>query len=300
MAHDPADRMTDRQVAEVIRHLEHAEESHRRWLRTLHGGLVCGHGFGPEVLDADAHRRCRFGQWYYLDDGTLLRDHPEYLALEVLHRVMHDSAREVARAHQTGQQVPDALYDMFMDRQELFAESVLTLRDRLREYLFSFDTLTGVMTREPFLSLLAAQMERSRRGGEPAVLAMLDLDHFKRVNDTYGHLVGDRVLGELGQFLSRNLRRYDLICRYGGEEFLACLPGVLLAEARAILDRLRQDLAGHDIPVDGSALRVTASVGLAALLPDQDSDVSIGHADEALYAAKAAGRNRVICYPELD
>lgn len=298
MGLDPANRLTDSQLSEVIRHLETADENHRQWLRALHGALLCGGSFGPEVLDPQAHRHCRFGQWYYGNDLALLQDRSDYQALEAQHRLMHDSARHMVRQQQGGTTIPDWMYREFMDRQELFSSSLLALRDHLREYLFSFDTLTGVMTREPFMAQLAAQMERGRRSGEAAVVALLDVDHFKGINDSYGHLVGDRVLGELGQFLLRRLRRYDLLCRYGGEEFLLCLPGASVAEAVPVMDRLRAELAELEMGIDGgSTIQITASIGLAALLPDQGSEVSIANADQALYAAKAAGRNRVVSYP---
>lgn len=301
MGRDPANRLTDSQLAEVIRHLETADDNHRRWLRNLHSGLLCGGDFGPEVVDPAAHRHCRFGQWYYGNDLTLLQDHPEYQALEAQHRLMHDCARDVVGQHLDGTTIPAALYRQFVDRQEQFSRSLLGLRDHLREYLFSFDTLTGVMTREPFLAQLDAQMERSRRTGEPAVVVMLDVDHFKGINDTFGHPVGDRVLGELGQFLARSVRRYDLLCRYGGEEFLMCLPGVSVEEALPIMNRLREELAALEIPIDGEAgIQVTASLGLAPLRPDQDRKQAIANADRALYAAKAAGRNRVVTYPVAD
>jgi diguanylate cyclase (GGDEF)-like protein len=300
MPEGPDNRLSDIEIAEVIRHLDAAEENHRRWLRGVHGGLVCNRALGPDVLDQNAHRNCRFGQWYYHNDVGLLQRHPEYLALEVLHRAMHDSAREIVLRNNACEPVAGRDYDLFLDRQELFAETLRGLRDRLREFLFSFDALTGVMTREPFMTQLAAEMERSRRSGDPAVVALLDLDHFKQVNDKHGHLTGDRVLRDVGQFLFRNLRRYDLFCRYGGEEFLACLPQVRLDEAARIMDRLRAELAEHDIPLDGGrSLRVTVSVGLAELAVDSDMEGSIERADQALYAAKEAGRNRVMSHPQF-
>jgi len=295
MSQAPAARLTDTQIAEVIGHLERAEENHRRWLRRLHRSLVCGGTFSQDVLDEQAHQQCLFGQWYYNNDLAMLRGHPEYLGLEVLHRTMHDRARAIAVQMMAGQDVAEHSYDGFMDHQQQFSELLLQLRDRLHEFLYSFDTLTGVMTREPFLNLLEAEAERCRRSGDLAVVALIDADHFKAVNDNFGHLVGDRVLRAIGQFLLRLLRRYDLLCRYGGEEFMVCLPGVGEDEAVTILDRLRRQLAEHDIDIDdGRVVRVTISVGLAALSPAQPIKHSIGLADSALYNAKAAGRNRVM------
>jgi diguanylate cyclase (GGDEF)-like protein len=291
--------LTDSQLAEVVRHLDAADANHRRWLQRLHGSVICQRPFGMDVLDAEAHRHCRFGQWYYQNDANLLGEHPEYAALETLHRHMHDSAREIAHVAQRGELVPTALYDQFVDRQQLFSEALRNLRDSVQEFLYSFDALTGLMTRAPFMELLAGEAERARRSGEPVSVALLDIDHFKRVNDQHGHLVGDRVLRAVGQFLFHNLRRYDLLCRFGGEEFLACLPRTDVGEAIGIMDRLREELAAQDVGTEEiGELRVTISVGVAVLDPEDALAQSINRADEALYAAKGAGRNRVLLYEQ--
>jgi diguanylate cyclase (GGDEF)-like protein len=203
----------------------------------------------------------------------------------------------MARIAERGEIVPGVLYDEFVDRQQLFSEALRNLRDTVQEFLYSFDALTGLMTREPFMRLLAGEAERSRRAGTSVCVALLDIDHFKRVNDQHGHLVGDRVLHAVAQFLLQHLRRYDLLCRFGGEEFLACLPGTEVAEAMVIMDRLRQDLAVVDVGNEESGpLHVTISMGVAALHAEAPLASSIDHADEALYQAKDSGRNQVRAY----
>jgi diguanylate cyclase (GGDEF)-like protein len=290
-------KLTDAQLAEVVRHLDAADASHRAWLQRLHGSLICGRPFSTDVLDEQAHRHCRFGQWYYNNNTVLLDEHPEYAALDTLHRHMHDSARRIAGVVERGERVTGALYDEFVDRQQLFSEALRNLRDAVQEFLYSFDALTGLMTREPFMRLLAGEAERSRRSREPVSLALLDIDHFKRVNDRHGHLAGDNVLRTVGQFLFQHLRRYDLLCRFGGEEFLACLPSTAMEEAVAIMDRLRKELAVLDVGnSDTGVLHLTVSVGVAALDPDMVLSKSIDHADEALYQAKGAGRDQVRVY----
>ena len=126
---------------------------------------------------------------------------------------------------------------------------------------------------------------------------MMDLDRFKTVNDTYGHAAGDRVLAGFARYITAHLRPYDKISRYGGEEFLLCLTDTDLETAQAIIDRLREELAS--LPFDGNgkgSFHVTASFGLVALDPDQPVERSIERSDQALYAAKANGRDRAVAW----
>jgi diguanylate cyclase (GGDEF)-like protein len=129
---------------------------------------------------------------------------------------------------------------------------------------------------------------------------MVDLDRFKEINDRFGHAAGDAVLEAVSSFLVANLRRYDQVCRYGGEEFVLMLPDTDPAEAVPIVDRLRRGLAELSIVLDdGTPLAITASFGIAPLAADEAVADSIAHADEAMYAAKRAGRNQVCVWQAL-
>jgi two-component system, cell cycle response regulator len=144
---------------------------------------------------------------------------------------------------------------------------------------------------------LAAEMDRARRYEHSLALLMIDLDHFKSVNDTYGHLVGDDVLREVGQFLLRDVRTVDIVARYGGEEFVIVLPEQGEEGAVAIAERLRQRIAEAPLvrTADGDGLHLTVSIGVA-IFPSLDvaaADDLLASADEALYRAKANGRNLV-------
>ena len=126
-------------------------------------------------------------------------------------------------------------------------------------------------------------------------MALLDVDHFKRINDDYGHDSGDRVLRTLGALLARHTRAADCVGRYGGEEFLLVMPNTTLAQARDMLDRLRGDIeATHWAGVFEGATGVTATIGIAACGAAVSAESAIRQADGALYAGKAAGRNRVV------
>jgi diguanylate cyclase (GGDEF)-like protein len=136
------------------------------------------------------------------------------------------------------------------------------------------------------------ELRRSRRSQMPVSLLMFDLDHFKSVNDTYGHLCGDAVLAAVGQRMNAVLRGSDLKCRYGGEEFLVLLPDTPLAGASRVADTLRRELEQHPVRWHGESIPVTASFGVTAITPGEvDANAIIGRADAALYRAKEAGRN---------
>jgi two-component system cell cycle response regulator len=158
------------------------------------------------------------------------------------------------------------------------------------------DALTGLLNRATVLEALSKEISRSERSGKPLALAMIDLDHFKNVNDTYGHQAGDIVLREAARRMVNILRTYDQIGRYGGEEFLAVLPDCDLVCAASAAERLRSGLAAQPVVVvESQSLTVTASLGIFSTseLPNASVDELIRVADAALYRAKHQGRNRV-------
>ncbi|MES2919845.1 MAG: GGDEF domain-containing protein [Pseudomonadota bacterium] len=167
--------------------------------------------------------------------------------------------------------------------------------ETIRE-LGSTDMLTGLHNRRSIMSLLEKEVARSRRDGQPLSVVLLDLDHFKRINDTWGHPTGDRVLQRSAHVLRESLRQHDAVGRYGGEEFMLLLPGTALDGARILLERCREQVADSIVDADtGEAVRLSASFGLACNegRSELDAEDLIRLADEALYRAKAGGRNRV-------
>ena len=160
--------------------------------------------------------------------------------------------------------------------------------------LATTDSLTQCMNRRHFMEVLTAEMARSRRYGTKLSVIMFDLDHFKSVNDTYGHLAGDAVLKDTVGTCSGLLRTTDTIGRYGGEEFVFCLPGTDLEGAAALAERLRADIERNAVPAgDGRKIRITATFGVAEMLGEATPEALLGRADIALYRAKDEGRNRV-------
>jgi diguanylate cyclase (GGDEF)-like protein len=157
------------------------------------------------------------------------------------------------------------------------------------------DSLTGLANRRHFMDLAEMELSRSLRYGSPIAVMMIDVDHFKRINDTYGHSTGDVVLQQLADLFRSELRRIDTIGRLGGEEFAVLLPQSDSAHALEVAERLRQTIADTGVALEqGLPLHFTVSIGLAALPgPATNIDTLLSQADDALYQAKRAGRNRV-------
>ena len=152
------------------------------------------------------------------------------------------------------------------------------------------DPLTGISNRLKFGETLKAEISRSRRYTLPLSLIMFDIDHFKGINDTYGHLTGDKVLVGIVELVSKNVRVNDLFARWGGEEFMIMVTNSALDHARILAEKLRLMIEQHHSP---EGIRVTCSFGVAQLLHDESEDRFIQRVDDALYLAKARGRNRL-------
>lgn len=174
------------------------------------------------------------------------------------------------------------------------ANSELREANRILEKLAASDSLTELANRRNFFEQADAEVQRAHRYGHPLALQMLDLDHFKSINDHFGHAAGDEVLRRIAGVLRANLRHNDLAARIGGEEFVILLPETQLADAAQHAERLRKAIAGLRIPFEQSMLSVTVSIGVAALDTGELSpEPMLMRADSGLYRAKQDGRNRV-------
>jgi len=170
-------------------------------------------------------------------------------------------------------------------------ESLRKHHDEL-ERLSTTDTLTGLSNRRHLMNFLAQEMERAKRADRPFSILMLDVDHFKKYNDTHGHQAGDEVLARIGTVLRNSIRPYDCAARYGGEEFLVMLSGSSLGPARESAERIRKQVQAEQFDAES----VTISIGVAEYPSHGDTAKAvIGQADAALYEAKRAGRDRVVC-----
>lgn len=162
------------------------------------------------------------------------------------------------------------------------------------ELLASLDTLSGLLNRRTLFQRIDVEIERSLRLGLPLTGIMIDIDHFKRVNDNHGHQCGDMIIREIGVKLTKTLRKYDYAGRYGGEEFYVIFSNTNCDTARAIADRFRRDMEETPFVCNTERFQVTVSVGIAQYNPGETPDKWIARADGAMYRAKQMGRNRVI------
>jgi diguanylate cyclase (GGDEF)-like protein len=182
--------------------------------------------------------------------------------------------------------------DRLVDLVRLRAERARSLRA-----VMETDSLTGLLNHARFKERLGLELERARRHGTVLSLVLLDLDHFKSVNDSFGHLVGDRVIRGLARSLQKRLRRTDVIGRYGGEEFAALLPNTPPEGALVTMDRIRERFAAASFDMENTTFSVSFSAGIAGSHAGSEPEAMISAADAALYAAKRAGRNRVMLAP---
>jgi diguanylate cyclase (GGDEF)-like protein len=184
---------------------------------------------------------------------------------------------------------------LWLNNRALEREIDERLRERVElEKLATTDPLTGLYNRKHFFTLGEYEFEKARENETPLSLIMLDIDHFKLVNDQFGHATGDQALIEVARLLSGNARKGDVCCRYGGEEFILLLPNTELVRGQEVAERVRQVVAATSFQIASDDIRITASLGVAqADRTDSDLIAVLARADQALYRAKAVGRNQI-------
>lgn len=218
--------------------------------------------------------------------------------------------RDEAHAEITVGEEPQSYYDLrispLFDRRRQMVGRLVVWRDITAlkqaqielQKLAATDELTHAYNRRQFLELGETEIRRAIRFEHPLALALLDIDHFKLVNDTYGHPIGDEVLIALVQICRAHIREVDLFARLGGEEFVLLLPETELAQAMQVAERLRAAIAATPIETCAGSITITVSLGVVTLLADDTTlAMLLGRVDRALYAAKQLGRNRVIAWP---
>jgi diguanylate cyclase (GGDEF)-like protein len=279
----------------IVRLLDKALDNHDDWLKTLHQSLICSEPHAnKEDMQDDAHHHCKFGQWFYNEAPDEISSTGLYEKIGELHLEMHNHARELLRKKQANEVIETTLYEKFINEALVFKLEVRNLQFDLLNQVCAVDELTGAWNRHTMYYKLVQEQERAIRKGHDLHICMLDIDHFKPINDNHGHLAGDVVLKEFTIFCTDSLRKYDSFFRYGGEEFLCCMPDLSMEEAKSAVDRLREDLSDLKIRLpSGEEIGVTASFGLVQVGLDKGIEESIQNADHALLNAKADGRNRV-------
>lgn len=270
--------------------LDQALYNHQQWFNAFIRTLICKLPPDQRDLSPDAHKECRFGQWCMSETVKDLAEHQGFKSLKDAHQRMHQLAKALLETINAGTNVSPTEYDLFSNALDSLRLELATLKRELETFLNDRDPLTGAINRVNMLMLLREQQEISKREHQSSYIAMIDLDNFKKINELHGHPVGDTVLSETAHYLVQHSRPTDKMFRYGGEEFLICLINIESNNAFVLTESIRKGLADTDLNTDPK-IRMTASFGLTLLDPYSPVEQSIERADNALLAAKSAGKN---------
>lgn len=289
---DPSDHR--RRNETIVAAIERAETEIHDRLARFHRSAIAKVRPDEDLLGLGAHGRSEFGRWYLDRKDRAPLNQPAFEALVSLHEALLNHIALLAERAWKAPKVPAEEYDILLEKVRAFDDTADRLTRAFRAAISDIDPLTGTQTRQVMLRELKREMQRGRRSGQPGCIALADIDHFKSINDSHGHSVGDRVLAVVSSMLIEGLRPYDSVYRFGGEEFLLCLPEAGPEETRRVLNRVREKIASTPIRIDDEPpLEVTVSFGLTVMTPRREIQDIIERADEALYAAKRGGRNRV-------
>lgn len=276
---------------------QHALAGHVEWLQKWYQAVL-HRGSGTPIPDAKA-ASCPFTAWHGKASAGELANFSGFALVAEEHAAVHAKAEQISQRATAGQTVTTSDYETLMGSVLSFGSAAQSLEREVWKALATVDPLTGLANRQTMRTQLTGERDRAIRQRLPLCLALADIDHFKKINDTFGHAQGDNVLRAVAQVLRNTVRPYDVVYRYGGEEFLICLPGTNVDTGAQALERIRQAVAALTLTDDkGTPIPVTATFGLAEVDADTSVDDAIEHADKALYDGKRQGRNRVVGYSE--
>ncbi len=280
------------EILRALRQLEEAASAHAEWLKDWH--LYVLGRLGPDAAPEASPPAFDFIDRFDTLRASVLGKSPEFAEFGKRLKRTREQAQRITRSVETDGRLPPADYDALIGEVHEFNGLVRHLQNDSWNRLANIDPLTGLGNRHAMTRKLTVERERQARNQQPCCVALVDLDNFKEINDTHGHAAGDTVLRSLASLLAASIRPYDEVFRYGGDEFVVCLPNADTRGAWAIVERLRLRIARWSIPVRGEdRVQMTVSVGVAPLTGERSVDAALDAADQALYAAKRAGRNRV-------
>ncbi|NUJ80243.1 diguanylate cyclase [Methylocystis sp. FS] len=287
----PFSKLSREQKRTTLNELRQSLFQHELWYENFNRTIICDQAPDERDLQEDANHRWPLGQWLHGAGANRLGSHPSFSQILVAHELMHRHAAIMLRTASEHRSIPLDDYELFLSALKQVRAQLVTIKHELEDELRNRDPLTGAGNH---IAMLTALSERQALAPRPTCLAMMDLDHFREVNDTYGHTLGDEFLVQYAEFVMSHLRPHDEFFRFGGEKFLYCAADADLEQGRAVAEQLRKGLSDREFFVEGYLpLTVTASFGLALLDPSVPVEQSIERADQALHAAKAAGRDRI-------
>lgn len=279
-----------------IAELDAAVEAHMNWTRRIVRCAVLRSTPGEDVLDPLAHTLCHFGAWFVANRDQFKALEPEATRrVEAVHQAMHDAIRSICSDVLAGRPGRSADLDEFEASQAELIGLLASFKTLILSQAVRNDPLTELPLRYTIENDFGLYQKEARRNRTLLYVGMIDVDHFKPINDTYGHPVGDEVLRQLADTLKRTLREDEPLYRYGGEEFLWLLKCKSEPEARKSARRVLATVGSTPVQIDdGEILRLTVTLGLALAGEREDLASAIKRADMALYDGKRGGRNRYV------
>lgn len=286
--------LTDIYEKNIINHYQ----AHLEWLNNLAKAVEFRNSkFFPQTN----HTLCTFGKWLHESGKTIIQNNSKFKSISKQHENLHLMAKQI-RNYIAKKEENNHILLTYLEKCEMLSLSLGTelalIDNTLINSKASKDPLTGALNRQRLNQLYLNQLEISFATSEPFVLVMCDFDYFKNINDTYGHIVGDKILESFVDFMKKNLRNSDMIIRYGGEEFVFILPAISAEKARIILNKIRIGFGEFYLVHEGKKISITLSMGMFEIDPDDESyfrnlENAISIVDKKLYEAKNSGRNRV-------
>jgi len=279
-----------------IAELDTAVEAHMNWTRRILRCVVLRTTPGDDVLDPMAHTLCHFGSWFMSSRAEFeALDAQAAQRVEAVHQAMHDAIRSICTRVLAEQPGNHADLEAFEQSQSELLVLLARFKTLILTKAVRHDPLTGLPLRYGIENDFALYRKAARRNRTLLYVAMIDVDHFKPINDTHGHLVGDLVLRQLADVLKQTLRSNEPLYRFGGEEFLWLLQCHSAAEAEQSAQRLLGAVRTASVPIpDGAPLALTVTLGLARVREQDDLSSAIMRAHLALYEGKKSGRVRYV------
>jgi diguanylate cyclase (GGDEF)-like protein len=274
-------------------------KSHLLWLSSLVKSVQDKKHPFPETN----HTLCAFGQWLHSSGKDIIQNNSKYKEVEKQHQNLHLMATKI-KSYMEKENVENHIILTYLEKAEMISlilgTELALIDNTLINSTSSKDTLTGALSRQKLAQLYTNQHEISFATSQPFVIAISDLDNFKRVNDTYGHLAGDKVLKGFVETAKKQMRNSDMIIRYGGEEFIFIFPAVSYEIGKKILEKIRVAFEEFEVEFEGNSIKTTVSIGMMALdsndenLNLKDLEDAISIIDKKLYHAKNEGKNKIV------
>lgn len=282
----------DYKDTDIVDALDHAVDGLIAWITDWHAPIVTGN----RLVELGAQQQSllhlkSFQDWFraHEDDAVI-----NQATVQTLYELSIAIEKQATQLSESGTHTTDSHYRDLMKNVQAFITQARRLERAFAAASSDLDTLTGIQNRHAMRRALERRHDRMERTSARATIALVDLDHFKKVNDTFGHHAGDYVLTVAAQRMLDGIRSYDQLFRYGGEEFLVLLDDAETASTLMVLERLRAGLADTPIALEnGTEITQTASFGAAEINKSETIEKTIERADAALYRAKESGRNRI-------